>query len=45
MPSFFTVDGDAMILLHGFKKKSKKTPKKEIDIDENRLKNYKERNK
>ena len=42
---FFTVDGDAMILLHGFKKKSKKTPKKEIDIAENRLKDYKERNK
>ncbi|MBP5448323.1 MAG: type II toxin-antitoxin system RelE/ParE family toxin [Treponema sp.] len=42
---FFTVDGDTMILLHGFKKKSQKTPKKEIDIAENRLKDYKERNK
>ena len=42
---FFTVDGNAMILLHGFKKKSDKTPLKEIGIAKKRLNDYKERNK
>jgi len=28
---FFTVSGSQMILLHGFIKKSQKTPKKEIE--------------
>ncbi len=45
MPSFFTVDGDAMILLHSFKKKSDRTPLKEIGIGKKRLKDYKERQK
>ncbi len=42
---FFTVDGDTMILLHGFNKKSDKTPLKEISIGKTRLKDYKERQK
>ena len=29
---FFTVKGSQMILLHGFIKKSQKTPKKDIDL-------------
>ena len=37
---FFTVDKDTMILLHGFTKKTQKTPQNEIDTAENRLKDY-----
>jgi phage-related protein len=29
---FFCVEGDAMFLLHGFQKKTQKTPQREIDI-------------
>lgn len=42
---FFTVDKNIMVLLHGFKKKSQKTPLDEIDTAKNRLKDYKEQNK
>jgi len=34
---FFTVDGNTMILLHGFIKKSQKTPKYELDTARRRL--------
>lgn len=42
---FFTVDANTMILLHGFKKKSQKTPLAEIETAKNRLRDYKEQNK
>lgn len=42
---FFTVDANTMILLHGFKKKSQKTPLDEIETAKNRLRDYKEQNK
>ncbi|MBI1921667.1 MAG: type II toxin-antitoxin system RelE/ParE family toxin [Geobacter sp.] len=38
---FFTVDGDYMILLHGFIKKSQKTPQNELKTAMTRLGNYK----
>lgn len=38
---FFTVDEDYMILLHGFIKKSQKTPQNELKTALNRLGNYK----
>jgi phage-related protein len=34
----FAMDGDAMVLLHGFIKKERKTPKAELDLAEQRLK-------
>ena len=34
---FFTVVKDAMVLLHGFAKKSQKTPKHELDLARRRL--------
>ena len=37
---FFTVDGDHMILLHGFIKKSQKTPQNELRTVLTRLGNY-----
>jgi len=37
---FFTVDGDYMILLHGFIKKSQKTPQHELKTALVRLGNY-----
>ena len=36
----FGVDGEVMVLLHGFVKKSEKTPRKEIDTAEARWKDY-----
>ena len=36
----FTVDGDKMVLLHGFMKKSQETPKNEIEVAQQRSKNY-----
>lgn len=36
----FQVDGQNMVLLHGFIKKSQKTPKKEINTAETRWKDY-----
>lgn len=36
---FFSVDGDVMVLLHGFVKKSQKTPNKELDTAKRRLAN------
>ena len=36
----FTLDGPVMVLLHGFIKKEPKTPKAELDIAEQRLKNF-----
>ncbi len=38
---FFTVDDDYMILLHGFIKKSQKTPQNELKTALTRLANYK----
>lgn len=38
---FFTVDGEYMILLHGFIKKSRKTPQNELKTALARLGNYK----
>ena len=38
----FTVDDTMMILLHGFIKKTRKIPQKEINIARSRLKQYKE---
>ena len=34
----FTLDGPVMVLLHGFIKKERKTPKAELDIGKQRLK-------
>ena len=38
----FTVDGHIMILLHGFIKKTRKIPQKDIRIARSRLKQYQE---
>ena len=38
---FFTIDSDYMILLHGFIKKSQKTPQNELKKATTRLGNYK----
>lgn len=38
---FFTIDGSHMILLHGFVKKSQKTPQNELKTALSRLGNYK----
>jgi len=38
----FTVDGAMMILLHGFIKKTRKIPQKEINTARSRLKQYQE---
>jgi phage-related protein len=38
----FTVDGNIMILLHGFIKKSQKIPKNELKTALSRLKQYQE---
>jgi phage-related protein len=38
---FFTVDGEHMILLHGFIKKSQKTPQNELKTTLSRLGTYK----
>ena len=35
---FFTVSGNTMLLLHGFIKKSQATPKSELELARNRLK-------
>lgn len=42
---FFTVDSNEMILLHGIKKKSQKTPQEELETAKKRLNEYKEQNK
>ncbi len=34
----FVLDGDVMVLLHGFMKKEQKTPKPELDLAKERLK-------
>jgi phage-related protein len=38
----FTVDGHTMILLHGFIKKTRKIPQKEINTARTRLRQYQE---
>ena len=38
----FTVDGDLMVLLHDFIKKSQKIPKQELSTAKTRLRNYQE---
>ncbi len=40
--TLFTVDGQTMILLHGFIKKSQKIPQKEIRTAKSRLRQYQE---
>ena len=42
---FFTLDGDTMVLLHGFTKKSQKTPPQEIGTAIVRKKDYERRKK
>ncbi|MBR6215795.1 MAG: type II toxin-antitoxin system RelE/ParE family toxin [Spirochaetaceae bacterium] len=42
---FFTIDENTMVLLHGFIKKTQKTPLDEIATAKNRLNDYKEQNK
>ncbi len=42
---FFTIHKNTMILLHGFIKKSQKTPQDELNTANNRLKDFKEQNK
>lgn len=37
---YFAHTGRKLLLLHGFKKKTDKTPKREIDIAEQRMKDY-----
>ena len=38
--TFFTVDGKLIVLLHGFIKKSQKTPQKELQTARRRLRKY-----
>ena len=42
---FFTVYKETIVLLHGFIKKTKKTPKTELKTAGNRLRSFKEMNK
>jgi phage-related protein len=37
---FFTIKNDKFVLLHGFRKKTNKTPKKELNIAIKRMLNY-----
>jgi len=37
--TFFTVEGDTMVLLHGFVKKSQETPQNELQTARRRLRN------
>lgn len=37
----FALDGDTMVLLHGFIKKEQKTPRSELDLAKDRLKQLK----
>ena len=36
----FTLDGNMMVLLHGFIKKERKTPKADLDLAKQRLKKF-----
>lgn len=38
---FFTIEGNHMILLHGFIKKSQATPKADLELSKQRLKQFK----
>ena len=38
----FCLDGSTMVLLHGFKKKAQKTPKRDLDLGRNRQKKVKD---
>lgn len=42
---YFLFTGRKIILLHGFSKKTKKTPKREIKIAKKRQKDYEQKNK
>jgi phage-related protein len=42
--TLFTIDGELMVLLHGFIKKSQKTPMHELQVSQQRLKKYQEDN-
>lgn len=37
----FTIYSNLMVLLHGFIKKTKKTPKKDLDLAKNRMRKFK----
>jgi len=37
---FFTLDGSEMVLLHGFMKKSQKTPDKEVKLARQRKRDW-----
>ncbi len=41
----FGIDGDLMVLLHGFVKKTRKTPQKDLDVAKGRWKEYRRRKK
>ena len=40
---FFGIEGDQMVLLHGFIKKSQSTPKPDLDLARQRLQTYRRR--
>ena len=40
--TLFTVDGDVMVLLHGFVKKTQKIPERELSTARTRLRQYQE---
>ena len=42
---FFTIDNNNLVLLHGFRKKSQRTPLSELKTVRDRLNDYKEQNK
>ncbi|WP_201771192.1 type II toxin-antitoxin system RelE/ParE family toxin [Treponema putidum] len=42
---FFTIEDSSLVLLHGFIKKTQKTPLKELTIAISRLREFKEMNK
>ena len=42
---FFTVSDNTIVLLHGFKKKTQKTPLEELEVAKSRLSDFKELNK
>ena len=42
---FFTVSDNTIVLLHGFKKKTQKTPLEELEVANSRLNDFKEQNK
>ena len=41
---YFVFERDTAVMLHSFKKKTQKTPKKDLDLAMKRMKNWKQRN-